>query len=86
MSWHKSFTAALVEENERALLLLLDEMPAFETVEEAEGALELVAEALRRFETKKSALQTQMQKVKTEKKFVDSEQIPLQTVRLDLHS
>ncbi|WP_457598369.1 hypothetical protein [Hydrogenimonas sp.] len=86
MSWHKSFTAALVEEDERALLLLLDEMPAFETVEEAEGALELVAEALRRFESKKSALQTQMQKVKTEKKFVDSEQIPLQTVRLDLHS
>ncbi|WP_457595152.1 hypothetical protein [Hydrogenimonas sp.] len=86
MSWHKSFTAALIEEDERALLLLLDEMPAFETVAEAEVTLELVAEALRRFETKKNALQTQMQKVKTEKKFVDSEQIPLQTVRLDLHS
>ncbi len=86
MSWHKSFTAALVEENERTLLQLLDEMPPFNEVVEMESALELLSQALHLFESKKCALHRQMQQIQAEKKFVDSEQISPQTARLDLHS
>ncbi|WP_457592798.1 hypothetical protein [Hydrogenimonas sp.] len=85
MNWHKSFTAALIEEDEKRLLALLDSMPEFESIEDMQSALELISRATKVFETKKSVLGSQMRNIKSEKKFFTSSAHSSPT-RIDIHS
>ncbi len=85
MNWHNSFTAALIEEDEKVLFTLLDSMPEFERVEDMQSALELISRATKIFETKRGELGRQMLKLESEKKFVTSSTHPSST-RLDIHS
>ncbi|BDY12002.1 hypothetical protein [Hydrogenimonas cancrithermarum] len=84
--WHEAFKIALIEENERELVSLLEKMPKFEHLDEMESALALIAEAKQLFEIKKKQLLDEMKKVRTAKKFLTNSEETFSEKKLDVHS
>lgn len=72
MSWIKSFTIAIVEENYYAIGELIESIPHFETIEEAQTACALIQEALIIMEKEKVNTLDAMQKLKKTRKFIET--------------
>ncbi len=85
MNWLKEFTAALVEEDERRLIVLIDSLPEFTNAAEAESALELIKSATEIFEKKREELKVQMAEIEKQKKFLSSDSVKTTSI-LDIHS
>ncbi len=85
MNWLKEFTAALVEEDERRLIALIDSLPEITSATEAESALELIKSATEIFEKKREDLKVQMAEIEKQKKFLSSDSVKTISI-LDIHS
>lgn len=81
MSWTKSFTIAIVEENYEAIGELIESMPQFETIEEAQTACALIQEALIIMEKEKANTFSAMQKMKKTRLFIETSSEPNQEYR-----
>lgn len=69
-SWLDSFKIALVNKNYDSALALLDKLPHFETHDDLLCARALVDELSQSLKRDKSALSTQMEKLKQTKRFL----------------
>lgn len=72
MHWLDAFKIALVKQDQKALLSLIDDIPQFETLSQMEEAALLIEQAQLMFETEKSNLKSQMQKNRLSKKYLDN--------------
>lgn len=70
MSWIKSFTVAIVEENCENIGKLIETMPTFDSIEEAQSARALIQEALIIMEREKTKTYDTMQKIKKTRTFI----------------
>ncbi len=86
MEWLERFKIALIEEDEAGLAALIDDLPAFEKVEEIESAMRLIAQARTLIEAKKERLGREMRALETSRKFLTSSEDDTSSGRLDLTS
>ena len=70
--WLARFKLALIQEDEKQLLSLTQEIPTFDNENEMNQALALISEAMKIFEAQQGELQDEMQKVLKAKKYVQA--------------
>ncbi len=85
MKWHDQFLSAVVDEDERRIISLLESMPDFTEKEDMERAMKLISEAKARFERKKEQLASRMRMTKRQKSFLETS-LETSPATLDIHS
>ncbi|MDH5465049.1 MAG: hypothetical protein OEW60_05430 [Thiovulaceae bacterium] len=70
--WLDTFKLALIHEDEKQLLSLIQELPTFSLNEEMQQAQALIQNAIELFEGKKPELKEEMLKIRKTKKYLNS--------------
>jgi hypothetical protein len=73
MKWLKNFKIAVIEEDSKAVDLLLNDIPNFKKVEDMRLAYSLIGEAKKKFEKEQTTMQKKMNKMQKAKKFLDTQ-------------
>jgi len=71
MSWLKAFKIALIQEDEKQLSSLIDELPKFESTEAMQEASYLIEQAIVFFKNREKMASVEMQKIRKAKKYLE---------------
>lgn len=71
MPWIEAFKIALIQENDKKLLSLIDSIPEFESLQAMQEASYLIEQAIDFFKHQEKNASTEMQKIRKAKKYLE---------------
>ena len=86
VNWIERFKIAVIEEDDRKITQLLDEMPRLNDEDQIKKAMKLIQHAIDVYTQKRDVTALQMQKILDEKKFFSSVDSKTTAHRLDITS